>query len=196
MEADERLSAVVEHRSRNGYAVDRVGAIEDDEALAVLGRGQHRIPHRRDVGVKARSDVLDVEDERVEPLEHRGGWPAMFAVQADDRDAGRGVEAVVDNGDVELAARAVLRAEEPDEFDVSGSMQVAGCAAPVARQARMIGDQSDALSGQRRKAVACQHIDAGEHVGRAGTGQREKRTGKEERTTNHGRDTVEQCMRT
>jgi hypothetical protein len=59
-------------------------------------------------------------------------------------------------------------------------MQVAGRAAAVARQARMIGDQSDALAGQRREAVARQHIDAGEHVGRAGTGQREQQTGKEE----------------
>ena len=87
-------------------AADRVGAVKDDEALALLGRRFHRVGHRPDVGVVAGPDVLDVEDQDVEPLQHGRGGPPGRPVEAVDgyravgvRDLDevllRGVEAVL-----------------------------------------------------------------------------------------------------
>ena len=68
---DERAElGVFEDGPLHVRAVDGGGPVEDDEVDAVLGRGLHGVGHRRDVGVDARPDVLDVEDEDVDPLDH------------------------------------------------------------------------------------------------------------------------------
>ena len=91
-------------------AADRVRAVEHEDALAVLGRGLHRVGHRPDVGVVARADVLDVEDERVESLEHLCLRPAGGPVEAVHRDPSLPV------GDLDQVllhgVEAVLRGEE------------------------------------------------------------------------------------
>ena len=67
-------------------APDRVRPVEDDDALPVRGGGFHGVRHGPDVGVVARADILDVEDERVEPLQHRRRRPPGGPVEAVDGD--------------------------------------------------------------------------------------------------------------
>ena len=103
---DERLAARIEQRTVDLDAADRIRTVEHDEPDAVLGGGFHRVAHGRDVGVEARANVLNVEDQRVDAREHLGGRPAGFAVQAVDGDAGIRVAAVVDVGPRRVCRRA------------------------------------------------------------------------------------------
>ena len=50
--------------------------IEHDDRHLPLRRLLHHIGHRRHVGVEARADVLQIDDDRVEAVEHRCGRPA------------------------------------------------------------------------------------------------------------------------
>src|SRR3954468_23563304 len=103
MKADERFATGVEHRSGDSDTADRIGPIEDDELLAMVGTGLHGLAHRRDVGVKASADVLYVEDNGVDFCEHGGRWLARLAIETEDFEAGCRVLCVADFGDIELA---------------------------------------------------------------------------------------------
>ena len=118
----------------------------------------------------------------------------MLAVQADDGYLRRAVDVVPDAGHVEFAARAVLGAEEPDEVDVVRRVQQLDCAAPVARQARMIGDKTYALTFEHIEVIPGQHVDARDDVG--GSAERCEQDKSEcGQTIFHGKDTVVQCTR-
>src|SRR5690606_5219297 len=70
MEADKRFESRIEHRARYVATIDRIGAIEYDESLALLSRCAHGLPHGGDVGIKSAADVLDVEHEGIEIGQH------------------------------------------------------------------------------------------------------------------------------
>ena len=50
-------------------------------------RGHQAVRHRVDVGVDARADVLQIDDEHVDAAQHLGGRLARFAVERVDRHA-------------------------------------------------------------------------------------------------------------
>ena len=79
--ADERLEARCERRALHVHAVDRVGAVADDDRHAVPRARAQAVGHRVDVGVDARADVLQVDDERVETAQHVRGRLARLAVE-------------------------------------------------------------------------------------------------------------------
>ena len=61
---------------------ERVRSIQHDEAdLRIRGR-LHGELHCADIGIKTDTDVLNVEDERIDPLEHLGRGCARIAVEA------------------------------------------------------------------------------------------------------------------
>jgi hypothetical protein len=60
--------------------------------FAVFGGGFQHIAQRRDEGVDAATEILQVDEQHVEAVHHRRGRPAHFAVQAEDRDAVQRVE--------------------------------------------------------------------------------------------------------
>ena len=66
IEPDERLEPVHEHRPFDRVAADRIGTIADDHLDAVLLRRHQAVRHRVDVGVDARADVLQIDDEQVD----------------------------------------------------------------------------------------------------------------------------------
>ena len=67
--AAEALEPGAQRRPLHLPAADRVGPVEHHEAQPGLGRGLHAEHHGGLVGVVAGAHVLDVEDQRVEPLE-------------------------------------------------------------------------------------------------------------------------------
>src|SRR5947199_44732 len=81
---------------------------------AGVPRPLHGEAHRGHVGVEARADVLDVEDEGVEAGELLRLRLARLAVEAVDRQAADRIARVADLL-VRHAADAVLGAEERDE---------------------------------------------------------------------------------
>ena len=63
-EADRRL---VERRALDLHAADRVRPVEHDDGDLAGGGLLQDVGHRRHVGVEARADVLQIDDDRVEP---------------------------------------------------------------------------------------------------------------------------------
>ena len=58
--------AGIEHRPFDVLAADRVRPIAHDDADAVPARGAQAVGHRVDVGVDARADVLQIDDQHVD----------------------------------------------------------------------------------------------------------------------------------
>src|SRR5690606_4893162 len=76
---------------------DGVDPIEDNKGDVGRFCRLHGEAHRRKVGVETTSDVLDVEDEEIEPLHlFPGGFAGLTFVEAVNRKAGGGVASVID----------------------------------------------------------------------------------------------------
>ena len=103
-----------EHRPFDRDAADRIRPIADDHLDAVPARRAQAVRHRVDVGVDARADVLQIDDQHVEAAQHLRGRLARLAVERVDRHAPRLVAAVAGLDHVLLHVRAepVLRAEQ------------------------------------------------------------------------------------
>ena len=144
--ADERFGPLIQHRAGDDRAGDRVRPIEDDERDVVLGSRLHRVAHRRDVRVEAGSDVLNVEHEHVQVLQRLGRRRASFAVEADDLQSGRCIGGIADDACVELACKAVLRAEQNLHVDPLCVVQQLDRADSFLIDAGVIGDQTDPFS--------------------------------------------------
>ena len=82
---DERLESADKHRSFHGQAADGIRPIADDRLDAVLTTSRQAIRHRVDVGVNACADVLQVDDQRLDAVEHFRCWFSRFAVERVDR---------------------------------------------------------------------------------------------------------------
>src|SRR5438874_2145599 len=119
MVTDERFSLRVEQRPFDRHAADRVGPVEDDDTQLVCGGRFENESQRRNVRVEAAADVLDVVDERVNPLKLLSRGPLGLAVKTVNGEPGFRVFTVRYRL-VHLAADAVLRAEQ-------GYQRNAGC---------------------------------------------------------------------
>ena len=160
MKADKRLLAVVQHRARDVNAVDRVRAVENNKSdMAVSGR-LHRVSHRRNVSIKARTDVLNIKHNGVDSIEHFRGGPSDFSVKTEDLNSGAGIDVIINNRNVELPAEAVFRAEYTHELNVVGVVQETNSALPVSIDTGVVGNQRDPVAMQRLEVVARQNVDA------------------------------------
>ena len=123
------------------------------------------------------SDVLDVIDHHIDPLQHVGRGLPGGTVQGVHRKAGFRVLAAGDVvAGIGVAADAVLRPEQGDEIhlgcleeDVDGGTEV-----PV--HPGGIRHQAHPLVAELLETIPFQHVDAGIHLG----GERKARQGKDE----------------
>ena len=167
-----------QHRSVNGHAVDRVGAVEDKNLFPVLGGRFNRQTQSRGVSVKAATHVLDVKDERVEVFQVLGLWLVQrpdqglalrvgfpgfalgqLGIQTVDRQA-RVVVVSVGDLFVQHSANAMLRAKENFEFKLRRIVEQVNGGVALAIVAGVIGDQADPHSFERRELLLDQHVNA------------------------------------
>src|SRR5205823_13163251 len=94
-------------------AVDGICAVAHEEFQVGLSRGLQTIAQRGEISIKAATNVLNIEHERVEVPQLFQLRRAARAVKTVNWQAGLFVHAVADVL-VERAANAVLRAEQED----------------------------------------------------------------------------------
>ncbi len=82
---DERLVARLQHRPFNRDPADGIGTVAHDDGKASPRRSAQAVGHGVDKGVDARTDILEVDDEDIDEIEHLGGRLARFAVEREDR---------------------------------------------------------------------------------------------------------------
>ena len=98
---------------------------------------------------------------------HLPGRAAHFAVQAEDRDLVDRIDIILGLDHIVLlvAAQAVLRPERRGQLDVAKRGERVEAVRQVARHRRGMGQQRDALAGERRakRGVGKQPFDAEFH---------------------------------
>ena len=139
---------------KNGAAVpdaaQRVDAVEHDHGLAAARARLHGVGERVEVGVKARADVLNIEDQDVKGVQHLLIEVAVRAEGAVHSDARLLVHAGIHlRAGLRAAADAVLHSEQGGQVaaladDVDGAAQ-------VVVDARRVGHEANALA--RKQAV-------------------------------------------
>ena len=110
--ADETLPAGFEQQSFDG-APGRIWPIKHPHGLALARAILKQVAERRDERVYAATDVLQVDEQHIEVIEHRVAGPARSAVKTEHRDAVLRVAEIrrLDHVVLLVAAQAVLRAE-------------------------------------------------------------------------------------
>ena len=77
------MPRILQHRSLHRDAAERIGPVEHHEGDARLRRRLHRVGHRGDVGIDARADILQVEDQHFHAVQHlaREGLARVLRVE-------------------------------------------------------------------------------------------------------------------
>jgi hypothetical protein len=164
--ADETLPSRLEGEPLH-RAARRVGAVEHNDFFS-RSRGifQH-VLQRGDEGVDAAAEILQVDQQHVESVQHFVAGTADVTVQAEHRDAVNRVPEIVrlDHVVLLVAAQAVLRAEGSGEFDAAERGQGVHGVRQVASHRGGMGEQGHALAVQRflQFRVAEQAVDSEIH---------------------------------
>ena len=154
--ADKRAPGLLQARAFDRLAANRVRPIADHDRQPAARRRAHAVGHRVDVGVDARADVLQIDDEHVEAVEHLGRRLARVAVEREHRHAPPAVPPVrrLDHVVLQIGPEPVLRPEERRERDVGiveepvgGVREARRRPTPGCTRARRAGRQS---GGDRR----------------------------------------------
>ncbi len=114
------------------------------------------VAQRRDEGVDAAAEILQVDQQDVEPVHHRCGRAPYVAVQAVHGNAERGVDVLrrLDHVVLLVAAQAVLRPERGHETHAIEGGEGIERMGQVAGDGGGVCQQGDAPPGQRRLQVA------------------------------------------
>src|ERR1043166_3324499 len=114
MKSNKRLISFFDWRSFHCDAVDRVRPIEHNNMNAALLACAHAEVERPNKRVIARPDVLEIDQQSIEPGEHLPGRFAMFAVQTVNGDLKSRmlVAFPFDHVVLGLTEKSVLRSEE------------------------------------------------------------------------------------
>ena len=117
---DEGREGLAQPRALDRVAADGIRSIADDHPDAVPRRGTHAVRHGVDERVDARADVLQIDDQHVEPAQHVGRRLTGVAVEREDRDLAAAVAAVrrLDHVVLQVRAEPVLRSEERRQRDL------------------------------------------------------------------------------
>ncbi len=161
VEPDERRERRVGNVALDAVAAERIGTIEHDHADArprALPHGKRQRPHE---GVVAGPDILEVDDEGVEPGQCLRRRRAPLAVQAPDLEA-RDLIAGARDRRVILggAPEPVLGREEPREPHAAEVSEELGRVGQVARDRRLVGEQAQAPPAQPRQVAVQQDLEA------------------------------------
>ena len=174
--ADERREGRLEHRTLHRRPADGIRPVEDHGGNAGFGRRLHHVSHRVDEGVIAAPDVLQVAEDRVEPLELLGPRPERVRVrpvQARHGQPGLGVGSARDRLHVlSLAPQPVLRPEQSDQAEagVQGEEVRRVPRRPV--HGGRVRDQADPRAGAEAGGAGAaieEHVEAGDDDRRAPT---------------------------
>ncbi len=84
VEAYEGLEARLQDVPLDRKAVDGVGPVKHNDGDLLLGRRLHAISQGGGVGVEPGADVLDVEDEGLDAIEHLDRGLHHFTIKAVD----------------------------------------------------------------------------------------------------------------
>ena len=93
--ADEALPAFAQRQPFDRPA-DRIGPVQHPHRFPMLCRRFEHVTQRRDEGIDAATEILQIDKHDIESIHHRVRRPAHFAVQAEHRDA---VHRIVKSGD-------------------------------------------------------------------------------------------------
>ena len=147
---DERLEASRQERAFHCEATDRIRPIAHDDRHAVLAARDEAVGHGVDEGVDARADVLQIDDQGVEPREHLGGGLPRFAVERVDRHAPRVVVPVrrLDHVVLQVGPEAVLRPEDGAERHAVGRAHTIDDVPELVIDRGGIGDDTHAQAAQ------------------------------------------------
>src|SRR5262249_48324571 len=139
----------------------------DDEAQRRLGARLHGEEHRPDVGVIPRADILDIENQSVEPFEILGARleaSGRAPVEGNAGESRRSVNGVSDRLHVDRPSiDSVLGAKEASELSATNARESSPGGDPSCSDARGIGDQPETLAADRGR-VGDQSIDSGAHA--------------------------------
>ena len=124
-----------------------VGAITDDEGLPLFSARLHEVVHRGDIGIEARTDILQVEDEEVNIGEHLGGRALALSVEAHHGKSRLLVHAATYILPcIDLATKTMLGDEEAYDTDALGEEGIYKMRARTADERTLIDHQRDALT--------------------------------------------------
>ena len=150
VETNEGSECRIQHIAFHGGAANGIGAIEHNEWQAAMGAGGHAQAHGVEVGIEADADILDIEDQSVQVLQHGLVGLAPLPIEAVGQNSGlavaRGVHGDAVGG---IAADAVLWSKELHQFDVLDLVQLVGCGPQARVDTRGICDQPQALAGNQ-----------------------------------------------
>ena len=110
-----RVARLRAHVSLHGNAADGVRPIQHDHPFARARCSTHQLRERRGIGVKARADVLEIDQHHVGAVECSPGSGARSAIETVDWEAGDRVFAVGKSGAILGAAEAVFGTEQHRE---------------------------------------------------------------------------------
>ena len=124
-----------------------VRSITDDEGLPLLGTSLHEVVHRGDIGIEARTDILQVEDEEVNIGEHLGGRALALSVEAHYGKSRLLVHITTYILPcIDLPTKTMLGDEEAYDIDALGEEGIYKMCARTADERTLIDHQRDALT--------------------------------------------------
>src|SRR5204862_8044364 len=81
METHERFVIRIKQWALDGHSINRIRPVEDDDLYARFFASAHTEIHRPDERVIARPDILEINEQDIEIIQHLCDWLAVFAVQ-------------------------------------------------------------------------------------------------------------------
>ncbi len=85
---DEICFVGIEHRAFDDFSAERIGTIQNVKRNIAFGGFFHGVGHGDGVSVKADAGILNIEDQRVDSLQHFVGGPQSFAVERENLQTG------------------------------------------------------------------------------------------------------------
>jgi len=145
----------------------RVGPVEHADRLAPLGGCFENVAQRREEGVDAAAQILQVDQQHVEAVHHRRGRASDFPVQAEHRDVVHRVGEVgrFDHVVLLVPAQPVLRAERRNQLEVPERRERIQRVHQIARHRRRMREQRHAAARERfsQRAVFQQAVNSELH---------------------------------
>ncbi len=143
-------------------------AIQDPHGLAALRALFQHVTQGGDERVDAAAQILQVDEQHVEAVHHRGGRTTHLPVETEDRNAERGIVEVgrLDHVVLLVATQAVLRPERRGQLHVAQRGQRIERMCEIRSDRRRMRQQRDPLAGQRlaQRRLRQQTIDSVLHA--------------------------------